>query len=310
VSVIDESSERVDVHQHLWPECFLDALRARSRPPRMEGWTLFLEGEDSYAVSPADHDVRARAEQAAEDGVDRVLVAASAVLGLAGLPPAEAQSLALAWHESALELPRPFAPWATAGLVEPDPAALEDALADGCVGLELPATALATPRALDPLGPLLEVLERAGKPLLVHPGPCHPATPPGAPSWWAPVVGYVQQLHAAWWTWWEEGRRSFPELPICFAALAGLAPLHGERHRSRGGDDRPVDTATFLETSTYGVCAVDATIRALGVDVVCNGSDRPYADPVEPGLGAPVAHALSVTNPARMLTTLVRTEHP
>lgn len=293
-----------DVHQHLWPEPFLAALRSRRSPPRLDGWTLLLDGESPYEVDAAAHDPAARAAQAKTDGHDLVLVAPSAALGLADLPPHEAHALADAWHAGALALPAPFAPWATAGLVEPDPAGLRTALAAGCVGLELPASALATPASLEALGPLLAVLEARSAALLLHPGPPRPPVAASAPAWWAPVVSYVGQLHAAWWAWAAAGRALFPALRVCFAALAGLAPLHRERYRARGGEDAPVDPLTFLEISSYGTQAVDATIRALGVDVLCHGSDRPYAAPADPGLGPSVTHALRVVNPARLLGTV------
>ena len=50
----------LDLHQHLWPERFVHALRARSRPPRPDGWTLVL-CEESYALDPAAHDPARRA---------------------------------------------------------------------------------------------------------------------------------------------------------------------------------------------------------------------------------------------------------
>lgn len=309
-AAIDPAGARVDVHQHVWPESFLDALRARRRPPRLDGWTLLLEGEPPFAVDPVAHDAARRAEEADSEGLDLVLVAASAALGIADLPADDAAALAAAWHEGALELPDPFMPWATAGLREPDPAALEDALQAGCVGLELPAGALASPAAVDALGPLLAPLEQAGAPLLVHPGPARGSAAADAPAWWPPVVDYVRQLHAAWWAWWEAGRSSFPDLRVCFCALAGLAPLHQERHRARGGEDRAVDPGVFLETSTYGPRAVDATIRALGIDVICHGSDRPYAHPVDLSMGDPVGHALRVGNPARLLARVTSEANP
>jgi 6-methylsalicylate decarboxylase len=62
-----------------------------------------------------------------------------------------------------------------------------------------------------------------------------------------------------------------------------------------------VDEDVFLETSSYGTRAVDATIRVLGIDALVNGSDRPYAEPVELELGAAAAHALRSANPLRLL---------
>ena len=88
---------------------------------------------------------------------------------------------------------------------------------------------------------------------------------------------------------------------MCFVALAGLGPLHGERQRARGGAMTAVDPLTFVETSSYGTQAVDAVLRVLGVDVLCHGSDRPYAEPAELELDPAALHALTHANPARLL---------
>jgi 6-methylsalicylate decarboxylase len=289
---------QIDVHQHLWPAPFLAALRARHTPPRLDGWELQLRGERPYRVDPAHHDVRARAAQAAEDGETLVCVAPSAALGLDRLPPAEAELLAAAWLEGALALPAPFCAFA----MPTTPTALQHALAAGAIGLEVGADLLAAPGGMEHLAPLLAVLDAAQRPLLVHPGPAGADDAPGRPPWWAPVVPYVAQLNAAWWAWAALGRDMFPRLPVCFAALAGLGPLHGERQRARGGAAGRVDGLTFVETSTYGTQAVDAVVRVLGIDVVCRGSDRPYAVPVQPKLGSEAAlHAISCSNPGRLL---------
>ena len=289
---------RIDVHQHLWPRPFLDALRARRTPPRLDGWELHLPGQRPYRVDPAHHDVDARAEQADADGDTLVCVSPSAVLGLDRLPRAASDELAAAWLESALALPAPFRAYAMAIT----PGALEQALAAGAIGLELGADLLAAPRGLERLAPLLAVLDAAERPLLVHPGPTDRQDTAHRPAWWAPVVPYVAQLNAAWWTWVEGGRERFPRLPVCFVALGGLAPLHGERQRARGGAAGSVDALTFVETSTYGTVAVDAVVRVLGIDVVCHGSDRPYAVPALPRLGSDAAlNAISSLNPGRLL---------
>jgi hypothetical protein len=294
----------IDVHQHLWPEPFLAVLRARRTAPRLDSWVLHLPGERPYPIDPDDHDPDRRAELAAADGDELVLVAPSAALGLDRLPATEAAELADAWLESALSLPAPFSAWAMTPTTEPDPHALQDALDRGAIGLELAADLLAAPHGLDHLAPLLDVLNAAGRPLLVHPGPAGAHDAPGRPPWWAAVVPYVAQLHAAWWAWAAEGRDRHPHLPVCFVALAGLGPLHGERMRARGGVGRPVDPLTFVETSSYGTQAVDAVIRALGIDVVCHGSDRPYAAPSHPGFGDAALHAIHTVNPGRLLADI------
>jgi hypothetical protein len=289
---------QIDVHQHLWPAQFVAALRGRRKPPRLEGWELQLPDQPRYRLDPIHHAVEARAAQAVSDGDTLVCVAPSAVLGLDRLPRPEAEDLAAAWLAGALALPPPFRPYA----IPTTPNALEDALAAGAIGLEVGADLLAAPDGLDRLTPLLGVLNEAERPLLVHPGP--PGSEGGArrPGWWAPVVPYVGQLNAAWWAWAEGGRERFPRLPVCFAALAGLGPLHAERQRARGGSAGAVDGLTFVETSTYGTLAVDAVVRVLGIDVVCRGSDRPYANPVEPRLGSEAAlKAIGSTNPGRLL---------
>ena len=296
---------RSDCHQHLWPEPLLDALRARRRPPRLDGWTLHLDGEAPYVVRPSDVDPVARAERELAEGTSRVLVSFSSPLGVEHLPEAEGALLLDAWHAGAAALGEPFGVWAAAGVAEPDPLALARVLDQpGVVGLQLPATALAEPAALDRLGGLLETLQRANLPLLVHPGP---AAPPEAgarltPAWWPAVVPYVAQLHAAWYAWHVAGRCSLPRLRVAFVALAGLAPLHHERLATRGGALGRIDPAVYYETSSYGTRAIDATVRVTGVDALVHGSDRPYAEPTDPGLGEAFSHALFVANPQRLLT--------
>jgi len=267
--------------------------------PRRPGSTA---GSCSCPASGPTRSIRTTTTPAcAPSGLELALVAPSAALGIDRLPAAEAAELAAAWLDGARSLPAPFRPWATAGTREPDPDALEQALDAGAVGLEVAADALAGASGLDRLAPLLDVLEAQQRPLLVHPGPAGAQDDPRRPAWWAPVVPYVSQLHAAWWAWTDAGRERHPRLPVCFVALAGLGPLHGERMRARGGSDGPVDPLTFVETSSYGTQAVDAVVRVLGIDVVCHGSDRPYAAPSQPALGDAARRAIGTVNPGRLL---------
>jgi len=293
---------RVDVHQHVWPPAMIAELRRRSQPPRLEGWTLFTAGERPFEVSPADHDLAVRAAQAARDGLDLALISISSPLGIEYLPPEEAALLLDAYHDGACELGPPFGSWAAACLTSIDVPALVKQLDRGCCGLQLPATALADESGYRHCAPLLQALAERDLPLLIHPGLARSA---GGPGWWAAVVSYVQQMHAAWFAFRAYGRPAYPQLRVCFVALAGLAPLHGERVAARCGADAMarglVDPNVFVETSSYGNRAVDAVVRVLGIDVVVLGSDRPYAEPADLGLGECFADAIRSANPARLL---------
>ena len=289
-----------DVHQHLWPPALIDALRGRTAAPALHDWRLSLAGEPQYDVLPADHDIDRRARQERADGVEVAIVSLSSALGIEQLAPDEAAPLFDAYHEGALELPAPFRAWAAAGLSDVDPGALAGRLDRGFVGLQLPATSLLDGRGYDRVAPLLDVLEAHERPLFVHPGPATPSRG-RVPGWWPAIVDYVQQMHAAWFGFRVFGRPRHPRLRVCFAMLAGLAPLHSERFAARAGERTVVDERCFLDISSYGTRAIDAVVRVLGIDVLVNGSDRPYAEPVVPDMGKSVMHALRNSNPDRLL---------
>lgn len=289
----------IDVHQHIWTPGFVDALRARTTPPFLDGWTLLLDGEEPFAADPLDHDVRHRLML--NQDLDLALVSLSSPLGIEHLPPGDSWPLLDAYHDGALMLPPAFRAWASTCVTEIDPDRTAKELDRGFAGLQLPATSLLDAHGFARVAPLLDLLEDRDLPLFVHPGP---ASAPGAPGWWAPLVPYVQQMHASWYAFRAFGRPRHPRLRVCFALLAGLAPLHVERFIARGGSTRgAVDPNAFLETSSYGHQAIDAITRAVGVEVVVLGSDRPYATAAPALLGEAAAHSMSVTNPSRLLKT-------
>lgn len=272
---------RVDVHQHLWTAGFIQALRERTVPPLLDGWTLVLDGEPDYPINPRDHDVPHRLRLNRADGLGLALASLSSPLGIELLPADEAAPLLDAYHLGALALPEGFGAWAAACVTEPDRSALGAWLDAGCVGLQLPATVLADRAGFARCEPLLRVLEERGKPLFVHPGP---ATSRNAPAWWAANVDYVQQMHTAHHALAAFGRAAHPTLKVCFAMLSGLAPLHRERAAARGGPDLAADPAVWFDTSSYGAVAIAAVGAALdaargGSASLVLGSDRPYAVP-------------------------------
>ena len=295
----------IDIHQHLWPEPLLSRLSRRRRPPmlvrRGSGWVVRLAGEPEAHVRLADHDPDRRAALLEADGLDRALVAPSVPLGIEALPTAEAEPLLEAYHDGVAALPSAFGAWAAVGLGDPDPSALARRLDDGFVGACVGASVIADRRGLEWLGPVLETLERRNAPLLVHPGPRSEDAASDVPGWWPALTTYVATMHTAWYAFGLWGRAAHPRLRVCFAMLAGLAPLQRERLVSRGG--RAVsDPDVYLDVSSYGARAVDAVLREVGVDRLVHGSDRPVVAGAEPALGEAVQVALRRRNPHRLLS--------
>jgi predicted TIM-barrel fold metal-dependent hydrolase len=282
----------------------LRALSKRREPPRLvrhaEGWTLKLAGEPEAPVELGEHDPDQRTVLADADGVDRVLVAPSTPLGIEALPAAEAEPLLAAYHEGVARLPARFGGWAAVGLDDPDPQALARLLDDGFVGACVAADALDGPVGYERLGPVLETLERRDAPVFIHPGAA--SDPPGAsaPAWWASLTDYVSRMHASWHAFAMWGRPAHPDLRVCFAMLAGLAPLHRERLLARGGLS-PRDADVFFEVSSYGARAVRWMADEMGVDQLVYGSDRPVVKPPDLALDGVGDIALRERNPGRLL---------
>jgi hypothetical protein len=285
-----------DLHQHLWPEGLLAGLARRSVAPRLQrdgdGWLLELLGEPPSRVDLAEHDPVSRALIAERDGIDRIAIAPSAPLGIEALPGEESAPLLAAYHEGVLELGGPFELWAASA---DDPRS---------IGACVPAASFASPEALDGVFLLLAGLEARGAPVLVHPGAADPGLHgPTGPCWWAAMTDYVAEMNAAWHGWAAWGRERHPRLKVLFAMLAGGAPLHAERLAARGGPaDAVHDELTFFDVSSYGPRSIDAMVRVVGADRLVYGSDRPVVGPrCLDGLGPSLLHALTETNPARLL---------
>ncbi|HUB37086.1 MAG TPA: amidohydrolase family protein [Solirubrobacteraceae bacterium] len=279
---------RIDVHQHLWSEPLLDALSRRRQPPCVRdenGLTmLHLAGERPCVLELGGESPRQRARLVERDGLDRALICLSSALGIESLEREQAEPLLEAYHEGALSLGPPFGVWGAVALDRQDPLDVDRVLDRSCVGVSLPASALADVASLTRVGALLERLEARDAPLLVHPGPAGLGGTRGAtlrdPLWWPAMTDYVAGMHAAWLAFLAVGRRDHPRLRVVFAMLAGLAPIHEERLAARGGSVwRARDPLLFYETSSYGPGAIRAMARAVGREQLLYGSDRPVVQP-------------------------------
>ena len=282
----------IDIHQHLWTEPLLDRLATRDEPPfvrRSEGLTvLHCTAEPPYVIDVDAEVPERRARLVSGDGLDLAVVALSSPIGIEALPREDALELIEAHLKGVGQLPGEFAAWGPVALDGAGAADVDRVLARGCVGISLPAGALAGPDRLEQLHPLLGRAAERGTPVFVHPGRAPGQRPTtaefGEPLWWRPLTDYVSQMQAAWLTFAAFGRREHPRLKVVFAMLAGGAPLLSERLTSRGGPELELrDPDTYYETSSYGPAAVEMAADRVGAGQLVYGSDRPVVEPVPTG---------------------------
>ncbi|MCW3029771.1 MAG: hypothetical protein JWN81_2982 [Solirubrobacterales bacterium] len=289
---------KVDVHQHLWSEPLVQALAERGELPfvrRERGLTvLYLAGERPYVLDLDAEAPERRASLVELDGLDRALLCLSSPLGIEWLARAESRSLIDAYHEGALALRGPFGVWGAVPLESLDAQDVDHALEIGCVGVSLPAGALASVDDITRVRPVLSRLELLEAPLLVHPGPgparaaCAAAGPETSlkdPLWWPALTHYIAGMQAAWLAFLTAGRSQHPRLRVIFTMLAGLAPVHAERLSSRGGpESADTDPLVFYDISSYGPTAVGSVEGLIGAEQLLYGSDRPVLEPSPPSL--------------------------
>jgi 6-methylsalicylate decarboxylase len=299
-----------DVHQHLWPEAFVSALARRRDAPAVRrdgrGWVISVPGEPDSPFGAATHDPVVRAAGLQATGLDRALLCMSTPLGVEALDEDQARPLLDAWHDGVFAAGDAFGVWGALPVHGATPADVDALLDRGAVGVSLPAAALASPALVQAAGPVLAALAARGAPLFVHPGPTGPppaARDDGDAAWWPALTTYVSDVHLAWHAFLGFGRADHPDLRVCFAMLAGLAPLHVERLALRGGPAAAVnDPNIFFDTSSYGPRAIAAMAGVVGVDQLVTGSDRPVVDPpLTPPLGAAAQELMSIANVHRLL---------
>jgi 6-methylsalicylate decarboxylase len=285
-------ARRVDIHQHVWTTPLLDALAERQALPfvrRDDGLTvLHSGGELPYVIDTEGESRERRAARLRQDGVDLAVVALSSPIGIEALPRPVASELISAHLDGVLALGPGFAAWGPVPIDDPDPDDVDAVLARGCVGVSLPACALAGRHRLETMRPILERAEARGVPVFVHPGGVATRDAREAalnePLWWRALTDYVSQMQAAWLTFATHGRRELPRLRVVHAMLAGGGPLLSERLATRGGPEPDLaDPLTFYDTSSYGPRMVETMARWVGPGQLVYGSDRPVLEPLVTG---------------------------
>ena len=282
-----------DVHQHLWPEPFVTALRSRRAPPRLTGGELTtIEG--TFAIDLAAHEPETRLLLLDRDELDVAVLSLQPSLGLGHLAGSERDELEEAWATGVGDIVT-----ASAGRFL---AFSPTRAREGFVGVSIGASVLLDDAAADSL----DEAAASGLAVFVHPdvdGPARPDRPP----WWEWVTGYPARMQAAYLAWLSSGRARWPTLRILFAMLAGGGPFQLERLALQGVDVRSMlDPNTFFEVSSHGRRAIELCIETFGVGQLAYGSDVPVVDSRRTlhavrGFGDAVSHVLQIETPGRLL---------
>jgi predicted TIM-barrel fold metal-dependent hydrolase len=269
-----------DVHQHLWPRAFSEALAERTEPPYLDGDVL-RASEGASTVDLRDHELATRIALLDLHEIDTAVISLQPSLGVEALDPSEREALVRIWEDGILDLaaeaPGRIAPLAVG---RPRP---------GFAGVSIGADRL---DHLEELAPTLDALRGQGL-LFVHPVAGSP--PALAPAWWPAVVDYTSQMQRAYFAWLVGAQERWPDLKVVFAVLAGGAPIQLERLSSRGVDVRSsLHRNVFFDTASYGRRALELCIETFGVEQLVFGTDAPVVDPT-PAIRAVDAFGESVS---------------
>ena len=282
-----------DVHQHLWPESFIAALRARDSPPLLSGNELVTD-EGRFELDLDSHAITTRLRTLDDDGIDVAVLSLQPSLGLELLEPEDCHGVEETWVEGMRELVA-----ASDGRFL---ALSPGRPRNGFVGVSVGSSALVE---LDRHAAVLDAAERSGAVLFVHPDAGRPD--PDRPVWWEWVVGYPARMQAAYLSWLAFGRERWPTLRILFAMLAGGGPFQLERLARRGVDVRSaLDPNVYFDVSSHGRRAIELCIETFGVNQLAYGSDTPVIDPKPTldavrGFGDAVTHVLQTDTPSLLL---------
>jgi predicted TIM-barrel fold metal-dependent hydrolase len=282
----------VDCHQHLWPEPFVSALAARTRPPRLVGKQVEFAPGIRSDLDMYSYPLDKLLQTLDRDGIDMALVTPSPTLGIESLPADEQAELGEPYHAGIRELMDE----AGGRLV----ATAWGRVVEGFVGTTVTGQALVD--RPDWLEPLLTELEESGRFLFVHPSASNP--PAGAPRWWRGLFDFTAEMQSAYGAWLVWHGPAHPTLKVLFTILGGGAPFQIERLGSRGIAEETLRSENlFFDTASYGERAIALARDACGRGQIVYGSDLPVIDstPTLQAVRSLGLHEALDANPARLL---------
>jgi len=292
----------VDWHVHWLPPELADALRARTKPPRIvadgTGERLDVHRE-VLPVSPALIGTESRLGFMDLHDVSRQVLSLPGLFGIDSLPAPEAAPLVRLFNDALADLvaqyPARFSGLAALPLA--DPAAAVEALArsmdtPGFVGAILPADGFLTRRDAETWAPLLEAANARRAHVFIHPGPVPPAGAGPPPDYGDNVnlrhivLDVQARLSAVTVTLTlTDFLDAFPDLTVQVANLGGSVPMMVERMdhvSSRRAPDAPLPSSRMgrihVDTSSFGPRAIALAAATFGAGRVLLGTDHPIFD--------------------------------
>jgi aminocarboxymuconate-semialdehyde decarboxylase len=318
---------KIDVHNHAMPERALDLLR------REPAYGVTLEGRDwsggkhvNFEVVPSFTSPQAKLTELDSKGLDAAVISVAPPLmyyhvdaGRLGEPMSRATNRGLA--EFCEADPDRLRWLATVPLQEPElaVAVLEDAAADGCVGVEI-GTAVVDRRLDEPdFAPFWAAAERLGMPVTLHPAYSEGHQPALSVFYFENVLGFmfdttiaIERLIAS------RTLDEYPELQLVLLHGGGYFPYHVGRLRHATTvrpelADAPADPwayaqRLYFDIITHDPDALSYLIARAGPSRVLMGTDLPFdmATPDPVGLleaaadGPEIAETIAERNPAAL----------
>lgn len=288
----------VDVHAHVIPPVLVEAMRADQAPDgirltRGEGipWVVHRQGY-RYPLLDAFHDVSARLERMAADGIDHALLSCAPPLFLYWIDAGEAIEAARAVNDALVamvrEAPASFSALGTLPLQDPDAAVAElhRMRALGVVGVQIGPHCEGTPLDGDRLRPVLRAAADAAMPLVLH--PYYVGSSPDLDEF------YLTNLEGNPWQTAVCGARlilsgALDDIPTLAPVLVhggGHLPYqigrldHGHRVRPEAARPRQAPSEYLrrfhYDTLTHRPAATAWLMDQVGADRVVLGTDTPF----------------------------------
>jgi predicted TIM-barrel fold metal-dependent hydrolase len=298
---MEETAMMIDMHAHWRPAEVADALRARTREPRIlrspDGSEVLKSGMGEAPLAAAFDDVDFHLARMDRQGVETsVLSVLGTFCWIESQPPEVSGPLCRMVNDglSAIcqEHPGRFAAYAALPLTDVAAAAaeLERALdLPGMIGAQIPGNAFLTRQDAEAMRPLLEVANRHSATLFIHhgprPGDAYPKIAPGTDNarrrngtldMQASLSSVMVTLCLT------DYLAPYPDAAIQVHNLGGNIPYEVERMDHRCLLDTPDEelpssrfrkAKVYVDCNSFGPRAIEAAVHLYGAERIVCGTD-------------------------------------